>query len=154
MTSSRVEPIERKWTIGPVSPPEHSVTVPPPLRPEAVPLQRLLVVTCPTGDHGELMSFIQRMNERGEIHVTVVAPAPGETDRLLEEISELGIAVNGFAGSADPMTATHEAIQNATFVDSIAVSIPSRRIKRWLRADLTHRLQRKYQLPVHRMRCD
>ena len=68
-------------------------------------------------------------------------------DEALSQLQDLGAAVEGRVGAADPVQAV-EAVIKARQFDEIIVSTLPKRVSAWLRQDLPCRLERKCGLPV------
>jgi hypothetical protein len=68
-------------------------------------------------------------------------------DQMLAELAALGIPAEGDLGSARPLEAMEKALADQQF-DGIIVATLPRHLSRWLRADLPHRAERRFGLPV------
>jgi hypothetical protein len=127
---------------------------------------RVLVVANRTADSDEL---VQAMHERaalGPARFTLVVPATphglawaadmsagipearrqmsAAQARLLDE----GLWIDDIRlGSPDPLAAVHDATNFESFSDVIVCTLP-RRVSRWLKLCLPHRVQRSTALPV------
>src|SRR5215472_16424703 len=67
--------------------------------------------------------------------------------QMLAELDALGIPAEGELGSARPLEAMEKALADQSF-DGIIVATLPRHLSRWLRADLPHRAERRFGLPV------
>jgi hypothetical protein len=70
--------------------------------------------------------------------------------RLAELIAALtarGSKAEGHLGSANPVDAVGDAVAEQTFDEVIVATLP-RRVSRWLGADVPHRIERQFGLPV------
>ena len=127
---------------------------------------RVLVVANRTADSDEL---VQAMHERaalGPARFTLVVPATphglawaadmsagipearrqmsAAQARLMDE----GLWIDDIRlGSPDPLAAVHDAVNFQSFADVIVCTLP-RRVSRWLKLCLPHRVQRSTGLPV------
>ena len=75
------------------------------------------------------------------------AQARQRLGRMLAELNALGISAEGDLGSAHPLEAMEKALADQRFDEIIVATLP-RPISRWLRADLPHRAERRFGLPV------
>jgi len=66
---------------------------------------------------------------------------------MLAELDALGISAEGDLGSARPLEAMEKALADQPF-DGIIVAALPRHLSRRLRADLPHRAERRFGLPV------
>jgi CheY-like chemotaxis protein len=97
-----------------------------------------------------------------EIDVFVLVPsratdAEGDSgtesaERILElelaVLRELQYDVDGAVGESDPVAGVRELLESRPFDEIIVATLPSGGASRWLRRDLSHRLQRLTKLPV------
>jgi hypothetical protein len=67
--------------------------------------------------------------------------------QMLAELSALGIPAEGDLGGAHPLEAMEKALADHEFDEIIVATLP-RHLSRWLRADLPHRAERRFGLPV------
>jgi hypothetical protein len=67
--------------------------------------------------------------------------------QMLADLGALGVPVGGDLGSAQPMAAMEKVFSNHQFDEIIVATLP-RPVSRWLRADLPHRAERRFGLPV------
>ena len=65
----------------------------------------------------------------------------------LEVLRGLGATVDGDIGDPDPAKAIHEVLARKRF-DEVALSQLPKGVSRWLRLDIPHQIERKYQIPV------
>jgi hypothetical protein len=75
------------------------------------------------------------------------AQARQRLGRILAELGALGIPAEGDLGSAHPLEAMEKALFDHQFDEIIVATLP-RHLSRWLRADLPHRAERRFGLPV------
>jgi len=75
------------------------------------------------------------------------AQARQRLGRMLTELHALGISAEGDLGSAHPLEAMEKALADQQFDEIIVATLP-RHLSRWLRADLPHRAERRFGLPV------
>ena len=68
-------------------------------------------------------------------------------EAALAQLRAAGAKVEGLVGDRDPVRAVDTAMKGRQF-DEIIVSTLPRRVSRWLRQDLPHRLEHKTGLPV------
>jgi hypothetical protein len=68
-------------------------------------------------------------------------------DSAIESFRQAGIRVDGNVGDPDPIKAIGAYLRYREF-DEIIVSTLPRGISRWLHQDLSHRIERKFHLPV------
>ena len=128
-------------------------------------MRRYLVVANQTLGGEPLLAAIRARMEAGPstFHLVVPATPPHEqlvyTERKardlaqerLEEVTArleaLGATVSGEVGDASPMLAIADALLSRQ-VDEIVLSTLPAGVSRWLRQDLTHRVERRFELPV------
>jgi hypothetical protein len=68
--------------------------------------------------------------------------------QMLADLSALGgVSVEGDLGSAQPLEAMEKVFTDHQFDEIIVATLP-RPVSRWLRADLPHRAERRFGLPV------
>jgi hypothetical protein len=67
--------------------------------------------------------------------------------QMLAELSALGIPAEGDLGGARPLEAMEKALAGHEFDEIIVATLPQP-LSRWLRADLPHRAERRFGLPV------
>ena len=67
--------------------------------------------------------------------------------QMLAELNALGIPAEGDLGGAHPLEAIEKALADHEFDEIIVATLP-RHLSRWLRADLPHRAERRFGLPV------
>jgi nucleotide-binding universal stress UspA family protein len=75
------------------------------------------------------------------------AQAQQRLGQMLAELAALGIPAEGELGSAHPLEAMDKALANQQFDEIIVATLPQH-LSRWLRADLPHRAERRFGLPV------
>jgi len=67
--------------------------------------------------------------------------------QMLADLSALGVPAEGDLGSAHPLEAMEKVLVDHEFDEIIVATLP-RHLSRWLRADLPHRAERRFGLPV------
>ena len=67
--------------------------------------------------------------------------------QMLADLSALGVTVEGDLGSAHPLEAIEKVFVDHEFDEIIVATLP-RPVSHWLRADLPHRAERRFGLPV------
>jgi len=67
--------------------------------------------------------------------------------QMLADLGALGVPVEGDLGSAQPLEAMEKVFTDHRFDEIIVATLP-RPVSRWLRADLPHRAERRFGLPV------
>jgi hypothetical protein len=75
------------------------------------------------------------------------AQARQRLDQMLADLGALGVPVEGDLGSSYPLEAMEKAFSDHQFDEIIVATLP-RHVSRWLRADLPHRAERQFRLPV------
>jgi hypothetical protein len=75
------------------------------------------------------------------------AQARQRLDKILADLRALGIPVEGDLGGSYPLEAMEKVFSDRQFDEIIVATLP-RHISRWLRADLPHRAERRFGLPV------
>lgn len=68
-------------------------------------------------------------------------------DQMLADLGALGVPVAGDLGSAQPLEAMEKVFADHQFDEIIVATLPHP-VSRWLRADLPHRAERRFGLPV------
>jgi GABA permease len=68
-------------------------------------------------------------------------------DAAIEMFRKAGVRVDGEVGDFNPMKAIDASLKNGHF-DEVIISTLSRNVSRWMRQDLPHRVERKFNLPV------
>jgi hypothetical protein len=127
--------------------------------------KQILVVANQTLGGTSLRSEIQRRLADDTCKLTLVVPATppqehatwteGEAidiarhrlDAAIKTFSEMGADVEGVVGDASPITAIDDALRVKNY-DEIIVSTLPPGLSRWLKQDLPHRVERRYELPV------
>ena len=127
--------------------------------------RRILVVANQTACGPELLDTVKERTSRGPSTVTLVVPATHPDDQLtwtdggakavaehrLEEallrFRAEGIEADGVVGDANPVLAVGDRLLQHGY-DEIVLSTLPPGVSRWLKMDLTHRLENKYGLPV------
>ncbi|MGH2818349.1 MAG: hypothetical protein ACRDJS_07825 [Actinomycetota bacterium] len=125
----------------------------------------ILIVANQTAAGSHLLHEIRRRMEEGPCRFTLVVPATppsgkalwteGEANahahhRLevaLTKLSETGAQIDGAIGDASPAEAVAEQLVSRDF-DEIIVSTLPPGISRWLKQDLPHRIERRFEIPV------
>ena len=67
--------------------------------------------------------------------------------QMLADLGALGVPVEGDLGSAQPVEAMEKILTDHQFDEIIVATLP-RPVSHWLRADLPHRAERRFGLPV------
>jgi hypothetical protein len=75
------------------------------------------------------------------------AQARERLGQMLADLGALGVPAEGDLGSAQPLEAMEKVCAEHEF-DEIIVAVLPRNLSRWLRADLPHRAERRFGLPV------
>lgn len=75
------------------------------------------------------------------------AQARQRLDQMLADLGALGVPVEGDLGSSRPLEAMEKVFMDHEFDEIIVATLP-RPISRWLRADLPHKAERRFGLPV------
>jgi hypothetical protein len=73
--------------------------------------------------------------------------ARSRLSRILAELTEWGATAEGHLGSAHPLEGIQQAAAEHKFDEVIVATLP-RRVSRWLGADIPHRIERQFGLPV------
>jgi hypothetical protein len=118
---------------------------------------RVLVVAYRTAATPALLNAVRERAERGPCSFTLLVPRPyfdPDTEEaaatielavpLLEE--QAGGHVDAMVGDTDPLKAVRDALEAERY-DEVIVSTLPRRVSRWLRVDLPHRVE-KLGVPV------
>jgi len=108
------------------------------------------------------------LGTEAEFHIVVPATAPedqhtpsegearviaaGRLEQALERLRSVGAQVTGEVGAEDPVQAISEAFGGQRGIESgyveIIISTLPRGISKWLRTDLPHQIERKFDLAV------
>lgn len=75
------------------------------------------------------------------------AQARQRLNQMLADLGALGVPVEGHLGSSRPLEAMEKVFRDHQFDEIIVATLP-RPISRWLRADLPHKAERRFGLPV------
>ena len=75
------------------------------------------------------------------------AEARKRLEQGLDVLKGIGATVDGNVGDPDPMQAIQHLLDRRHFDEIILSTLPSG-VSRWLRQDLPHRVERRFQLPV------
>ena len=75
------------------------------------------------------------------------AQARQRLDQMLADLDALGVPAEGDLGSAQPLEAMEKAFTDRQFDEIIVATLPQT-VSRWLRADLPHKAERRFKLPV------
>jgi hypothetical protein len=75
------------------------------------------------------------------------AQARQRLGQMLADLGAPGVAAEGDLGSAHPLEAMEKVFADHQFDEIIVATLP-RYLSRWLRADLPHRAERRFGLPV------
>jgi nucleotide-binding universal stress UspA family protein len=68
-------------------------------------------------------------------------------DQLLKRLRELGAKAEGELGDPDPLQAIAEVLARDRF-DEVIISTLPERLSKWLHTDLSHKVQRRFGVPV------
>ncbi len=127
--------------------------------------KQILVIANQTLGGASLRSEIERRITAEPCKLTLVVPATppqehaiwteGEAfeiarkrlDVAIRTFKEMGADVEGVVGDASPMTALGDAMLGSRFDEIILSTLPPG-VSRWLKQDLAHRVERRYNLPV------
>ena len=122
---------------------------------------RYLIVANQTLNSQQLEENLRMRAAEGATHFHIVVPAthpqdqatPVEGDAVeianerlkaaIERFGELGPAVSGEVGTAEPLAAIRDAVDKDRCDSIIVVTLPQRR-SRWMRRDLPNRLRRQF----------
>jgi cell pole-organizing protein PopZ len=125
----------------------------------------ILIVANQTAAGSHLMHEIRRRMEQGPCRFTLVVPAtppPGKAlwtegeanahaqrrmEVALTKLAETGAKIDGAIGDASPAEAVAEQLMSRDY-DEIIVSTLPPGISRWLKQDLPHRIERRFEIPV------
>jgi hypothetical protein len=126
----------------------------------------VLVVANQTAESDELLAALKERAERGPCKFHLLVPATphgakwmadmhagGEEaeehlKRAVERYREAGLEVDdGKLGDPDPVAAVQDAINFKDF-DEVIVSTLHRRMSRWLKLDLPHKVEHSFGKPV------
>jgi GABA permease len=66
---------------------------------------------------------------------------------MLDGLAAMGVPAEGELGGASPLEAIEKVCAEREFDEIIVTTLP-RHLSRWLRADLPHRVERRFGLPV------
>jgi hypothetical protein len=75
------------------------------------------------------------------------AQARERLNQMLADLTALGVPVEGDLGSSRPLEAMEKVFADHQFDEIIVATLP-RQVSHWLRADLPHRAERRFGLPV------
>jgi hypothetical protein len=67
--------------------------------------------------------------------------------QMLADLDTLGARAEGDLGGAEPLEAMEKAFTDREFDEIIVATLP-RTLSRWMRADLPHKAERRFRLPV------
>ncbi len=73
--------------------------------------------------------------------------AQRQLDGGLSWLRHLGASVDGEVCDADPVRGVGDTLKERAYVEVIISTLPSN-VSRWLHQDISHRVERKYKLPV------
>ena len=134
---------------------------------------RVLVLAEHTATSEPLLEALKRRTEQGPVEFLVVIPGepnvPGvpdaavadlempdvetppdlerELEQALAHLRGAGLEVEGQIGDADAVAAVADAVNFADF-DAVIVATPAKRLGRWLKIDVAHRIEGVTDLPV------
>lgn len=124
-------------------------------------MKRVLIVANRTLGGRRLSEELRRLMRDGECHFHLVVPAshPGGTaswtegqaraaaqrhlDAALARLVEIGCSVTAEIGDASPVEAVSDAMLEMAY-DEIVVSTLPIGVSQWVRADVVHRLKRRF----------
>jgi hypothetical protein len=127
--------------------------------------RRILVVANQTACGDELLDVVKTRIGVGACHFTLLVPATpphehatwteGEArtiarhrmDEALARFRAAGADADGVVGDAHPVRAIDDVMIEQTFDEIILSTLPSR-MSRWLKLDLPHRVEQRFDLPV------
>jgi cell pole-organizing protein PopZ len=125
----------------------------------------ILIVANQTAAGSHLVHEIRSRMEQGSCRFTLVVPAtppPGKAlwtegeanahahrrlEVALTKLGETGAQIDGAIGDASPAEAVAEQLVSRNY-DEIIVSTLPPGISRWLKQDLPHRIERRFEIPV------
>ena len=131
----------------------------------------ILIVANQTAAGSHLVHEIRRRMEQGPCRFTLVVPAtppPGKAlwtegeanaqalrrmEVALAKLRETGAEIEGAIGDASPAEAVAEQLLARAY-DEIIVSTLPPKISRWLKQDLPHRIERRFEIPVTHVIAD
>ncbi len=93
------------------------------------------------------MPTMDRTIDGPRSNAEATAQARHRLDELVAGLTAPDVEVEGHLGSAHPRKAIEAALADHDF-DEVIVSALPRRVSEWLQADLPHRIERRYGLPV------
>ena len=128
--------------------------------------ERILVVANRTADSDELVQAMLERAERGPVRFTLVVPATphglawaadmsagipearAQMQAAESRLDDTNLWIDDIRlGSPEPLAAVHDATNFEDFGEVIVCTLP-RRLSRWLKLCLPHRVQRSTGLPV------
>jgi hypothetical protein len=127
--------------------------------------QRILVVANQTACGDELLDVVKTRMRVGACQFTLLVPATpphehavwteGEAhtiarkrmEEALERFRAEGTDVDGVVGDANPVRAIDDVLIAQTYDEIILSTLPSG-VSRWLKLDLPHRVEQRFELPV------
>jgi hypothetical protein len=145
---------------------------------EVLVMIRVLLVANKTLGSGEVSEFVRSRMEGEECHFTLLVPATPHSHRepaTVPDVREgvapshaveddyeharsrleygigllrgLGAAVDGDVGDPNPAKAISDVLTRRQF-DEVALSTLPKGVSRWLRQDIPHKVERKFNIPV------
>jgi hypothetical protein len=127
--------------------------------------RRILVVANQTAGGPELKREIRRRMSEGPCIFTLVVPATppsqhatweeGEArdiarrrmESAVTEMRRMGAEITGVVGDASPVLAINDALIEQPCDEIVLSTLPSG-VSRWLKWDLPHRVEQRFELPV------
>jgi len=127
--------------------------------------RQILVVANQTACGDELLELVKTRMSSDPCHFTLLVPATpphehatwteGEAhsiahrrmDEALARFRAEGAAADGIVGDANPVRAIDDVMINRTFDEIILSTLPSG-VSRWLKLDLPHRVEQRFEVPV------
>jgi len=139
---------------------------------------RVLLVANRTLGSGEVSKFVRSRMDEEECHFTLLVPATPRSHRVGSPVPDvregvapaheveddyeharsrleyglgllrgLGAAADGDVGDPNPAKAISDALTLRQF-DEVALSTLPKGVSRWLRQDIPHKVERKFNIPV------
>jgi hypothetical protein len=127
--------------------------------------RRILVVANQTACGDELLELVKTRLSIGPCHFTLLVPATpphehatwteGEArsiarrrmDEALARFRAAGADADGVVGDPNPVRAIDDVLIDQPFDEIILSTLPSG-VSRWLKLDLPHRVEQRFELPV------
>lgn len=128
-------------------------------------MKHILIVANQTAAGAHLRDLVKRRMSEGECRFRLVVPATPPTEHVLytdedaiaiasarlrdalAALRDTGADIEGVVGDALPLDAINDQLIDHSF-DEIVLSTLEPGLSRWLKADLPHRVERRFGLPV------